>query len=112
MGNRMKAPVEGIKTCYLILNIRHHFDLLRISYIPSIFRNLVSSSKLNVARYSFNFGNGYFNLFKYRHLIGFGILCDRLYQLNPDNLYAKMLLTLQHNVGTKCNLVNEHSTYL
>ena len=29
-----------------------------------------------------------------------------------DNLYAEIVLTLHHNVGTKCSLVNERSVFL
>jgi len=29
-----------------------------------------------------------------------------------DNLYVETLITLHHNVGTKCSLVDERSTYL
>ena len=62
--------------------------------------------------YSFNFGNGCFSLFKHNYLIGTGTLCDNLYKLNLDNLFAETLLTLHHNVGTKRSLVNEQSAYL
>ena len=31
---------------------------------------------------------------------------------NADNLYGETLLNLDHNVGTKCGLVNECSAYL
>ena len=112
MGNRVKAPVEVIGTYRLILDTGHHLDLFETLYVPSISRNLLSMSKLDTLGFSFKFGNGCFSLFKHNHFIGSGILCDGLYKLNLDNLFAKTLLTLNHNVGTKCGLVNEHSTYL
>jgi len=62
--------------------------------------------------YSFNFGNGYFSLFKYNNLIGTNILCDGLYKLNLNGLYAEMILTLHHNVGTKRSLVNKRYAFL
>lgn len=49
---------------------------------------------------------------KQNHLISFAILCDGLYKLKLDNLFAKTLLTLHYNVGTKCGLLNERSTNL
>ena len=105
MGNRVKTPVEAVKTYRLKLDIRHHLDLLGTFYVPSLSRNLVSLSKLDVTRYSFNFGNGCFSLFKHNHLIGTDVLYDGLYKF--DGLYVETVLTLHHNVGTKHSLVNE-----
>jgi len=107
MGNRVKAPVKAVGTYRLKLNIRHHLDLLETLYVPSLSRNLVSLSKLDVIGYSFNFGNGCFSLFKQNHLIGTGVLCDGLYKLKLDGLYAETVLTLHHDVGTRHSLVNE-----
>jgi len=81
-------------------------------YVPSISRNLISLSKLDVAGYSFKFGNGCFSLYKSTCMIRSGTLSDGLYKLNLDNLYAETLMTLHHNVGTKRGLVNECSAYL
>jgi len=80
--------------------------------VPSLSRNLVSLSKLDVTKYSFKFGNGCFSLFKHNHLIGTDILCGGSYKLNLNGLYAKTILTLHHNVGTKHSLVNERSGFL
>ncbi|RDX68990.1 hypothetical protein CR513_51954, partial [Mucuna pruriens] len=55
MGNRVKASAKAVKTYHLILNIGHHLYLLETLYVPM---NLVSLSKLDVTRYSFNSGNG------------------------------------------------------
>ena len=74
MGNEVKAPVKTVETYCLKLNTGHRLDLLETPYVPSLSRNLVSLSKLDVTAYSFNFGNGCFNLFKHNHLIGTGIL--------------------------------------
>jgi len=63
MGNRVKAPVEVVETYRLRLDTGHHLNLLETLYVPSLSRNLVSLSKLNVTRYSFNFDNGCFCLF-------------------------------------------------
>ena len=112
MENRVKTPIEAIGIYRLILDIGHHLDLFETLYVPSISRNLLSMSKLDTLGFSFKFGNGCFSLFKHKHFIGSGILCDGLYKLNLDNLFAETLLTLHHNVGTKRGLVNEHSAYL
>ena len=108
----MKALVEGVKINCLIFDIRYHLNLLKTFYVLSILRNLVSLSKLGVARYFFNFGNRCFNLFKHKHLISSIILCDRLYKLNLDSLYTKILLTLHHNVSRNHNLANECLAHL
>ena len=69
-------------------------------YVPSIFRNLVSLSKLDVVGYYFKFGNGCFSLYKSICLIGSDTLYDDLYKFNLDNLYVETLMTSHHNVGT------------
>jgi len=91
MGNRTKASVEAIETYHLILDTRHHLDLLETFYVPILSTNLVSLSKLDVTGYSFNFGNRCFNLFKHNHLISIGILCDGLYKLNLNGLYVETI---------------------
>ena len=108
----MKAPVEAIEIYCLKLDAGHRLDLLDTLYVPSLSRNLVSLSKLDLTGYSFNFGNGCFNLFKHNHLIGIGILCDGLYKLKLDRWYAETVLTLHHNVGIKYSLVNERYAFL
>ena len=78
MGIRMKAPVETVGTYCLILDSRHHLDLFKTFYVPSIFKNLVSISKLDKAGYVFKFGSGCFSLYKNTCMISGGILCDGL----------------------------------
>jgi len=112
MGNKKKVSVEAIRTYRLNLNTGYHLDLIDTFYVPSIIRNLISLSKLDVVRYYFKFGNGCFSLFKHTCMIGSGTLYDGLYKLNLDNLYVETLMTLHHNVDTKRSLVDERSTYL
>jgi len=104
MGNIVKALVKTVETYCLKLDTEHHLDLLETLYVPSLSRNLVSLSKLDITGYSFNFGNGYFSLFKHNHLIGIGVLCD--------GMYIETILTLHHNADTKHSLVNERSAFL
>ena len=92
MGNRENVPVEAVRTYRLILDTGFYLDLMDTFYVPSISRNLVSLSKFDVAGYSFKFGNGCFSLYQRTYLIGSGALCDGLYRLNLDNLYAKTLI--------------------
>ena len=112
MGNRVKDLVEAVGTYRLKLDTRHNLYLLETLYVPSLSRNLVSLSKLDITKYSFNFGNECFSLFKHNHLIGASVLCYGLYKLKLDCLYAETILTLHRNVGTKHSLVNERSTFL
>ena len=42
----MKALMEAVKTYCLILDTRHHLDLLETLYVPNFSRNLISLSKL------------------------------------------------------------------
>jgi len=57
MGNKVKAPVEAVRTYHLKLDTRHHLDLHETLYVPILSRNLVSLFKLVVIGYSFNFSN-------------------------------------------------------
>ena len=45
-------------------------------------------------------------------MVSGGTLCDGLYKVNLDNLYAKTLLTLHHNVDTKRSIASDQSAYL
>jgi len=112
VGNIVKVPVEAVGIYRIILDTGFYLDLMDSFYVPSISRNLVSLSKLDVARYYFNFGNGCFSLYKRTCLIGSDTLYDGLYKLNLDNLYAETLMTSHHNVDTKCSLVNECVAFL
>ena len=51
-------------------------------------------------------------MFKHKHFIGSGVLCDGLYKLKLDNLFVETLLNLHHNVGTKRGSIDESSSYL
>jgi len=112
MGNRVKASIEAIRTYRLILDSGHDLDIFQTLYVPSISRNLISLSKPDTIGYSFKFGNRCCSLFKHNHFIGSGVLCEGLYKLKLDNIFAETLLTLHHNIGTKHSLMNESSAYL
>ena len=112
MGNGVKALVKVVETYCLKLNIEHHLDLLESLYVLSLSRNLVSLSKLDITKYSFNFGNECFSLFKHNYLIGTSVFCDNLYNLKLDDLYVETVLTLHYNIDTKHNLVNQRFVFL
>jgi len=112
MGNREKVPMEVVGTNRLILETGFYLDLMNTFYVPSISRNLVSLSKLDVVGYSFKFGNGCFSLYQCTYLIGSGTLYEGLYRLNLDNLYAETLMISHLNVDIKRSLVNECSAFL
>ena len=112
VGNGVKVPVVATGTYCLFLDIDCYLDLFQTLYVPSISRNLVSMSKLGLEAYSFSFRNKRFSLFKNSSFVGYGSLCDGLYKLNLNCHFAKSLLTLHHNVETKCDLINENSACL
>ncbi|GJY96403.1 hypothetical protein Tco_0513313 [Tanacetum coccineum] len=112
MRNRMKAPIKGVGTYRLKLDTRFHLDLMNTLYVPSISRNLISISRLDVSGYTFSGGNGRFNLYKDKSFIGYGILIDNLYKLKLDDVFSESLFTVEHNVGMKRSMVNESSAFL
>nr|XP_009796132.1 PREDICTED: uncharacterized protein LOC104242748 [Nicotiana sylvestris] len=112
MGNRMKAPIEGIGTYRLIMETGRHLDLLQTHYVPSVSRNLISLSRLDVSGFDLKFGNGCFNLYKNAIFYGSGFLSDGLYKLKLDIGIFESLLTIQHNVGIKRSSLDESSAYL
>ena len=81
-------------------------------YAASVSGNLVSLSKLDVFKFTFKFGHGCFSLFKNNSIIGFETLVDGLYKLKLDVEFSESLLTIYHNIGTKCNMLNENFAYL
>ncbi|XP_075092034.1 uncharacterized protein LOC142172152 [Nicotiana tabacum] len=112
MGNRMKAPIEGIGTYRLITETGRHLDLLQTLYVPSVSRNLISLSRLDVSGFDLQFGNGCFNLYKNANFYGSGFLSDDLYKLKVDIGFSESLLPVQYNVGIKCSSLDESSAYL
>lgn len=112
MGNRMKAPIEGIGTYRLVLDTGYHLDLPQTLYVPSITRNLVSLPKLDVLGFVIRFGDRCFSLFKNNVIVGSGILIDGLYKLKLDNVFAESLLVTHSNVGIKRSMLKENSAFL
>ena len=113
MGNRMKAPIEGMGTYRLVLDTICHLDRLQTLYVPSLSRNLVYVSKLDVIGFTFKIGNGCFNLFnKNDSLIGSKIHMDGLYKLKLDVNFSTSLMCVHLNIGINRSMKNENSTYL
>ena len=98
VGNGVKVPVVATGTFHLFLDIDCYLDLFQTLYVPSISRNLVSMSKLDLEGYSFSFLNKRFILFKNSSFVGSESLCDGLYKLNLNSHFVESLLTLHHNV--------------
>ena len=109
----MKAPIEGMGTYRLVLDTECHLDLLQTLYVPSLSRNLVYVSKLDVIGFTFKIEKGYFNLFnKNDSLIGSRIHMDGLYKLKLDVNFFASLMCVHHNIGIKRSIANENSAYL
>jgi len=71
MGNKEKLPAEAVGTYHLILDTGYHLYLMDNFYVPSSTRNLIFMSKLDVAGYSFKFGNCCFSLLLWLDLVHF-----------------------------------------
>ena len=108
----MKALIEGIGTYCLILDSGYQLDLSESIYVPSIGRNLISVSKLDVCDFNGKFGSNSFSLFKNSRFIGFEFLIYGLYKLKLDNIFVESLLTLNNSIGLKRSMINENFTYL
>jgi hypothetical protein len=91
VGNGVKVPVVATGTFRLFLDIDCYLDLFQTLYVPSVSRNLVSISKLDLEGYSFSFRNRRFSLFKNSSFVGSGSLCDGLYKLNLNSHFAESL---------------------
>jgi len=48
MGNKDKVSMEAVRTYRLILDTGYHLDLMDTFYVPSIIRNLISLSKIDI----------------------------------------------------------------
>lgn len=112
MGNRLKAEVVAVGTYRLLLETGHQMDLMDTFYVPSISRNLVSLSRLDVAGYSVLFGCAKLSLMFNSVMVGSGILCDGLYKISLNHEFAQSLIALHSNVGLKRGLINEKSSIL
>ena len=112
MGNRAKVPVKAVGTFRLVLDSGFNLDLFHTLYVPSVSRNLISLSRLDVDGYTFSIGNKCFSLFKNLSIVGSGTLCDGLYKLKLNNHFAETLMILHPKVGTKRSLMTEMSSFL
>ena len=112
MKNCMKAPIEGIGTYLLILDSGYQLDLSESIYVPSIGRNLISVSKLDVCGFNGEFGSNSFSLFNNSRFNDSNFLIDGLYKLKLDNIFVESLLTMNNIIGLKRSMMNKNSTYL
>ena len=108
----MKVSIEGIGTYHLILDNGHHLDLIDTFYVPSVSRNPVSLSKLDVFGFTFKFGHGFFSLCKNNFIIGSVIFIDGLYKLKLDDNFVESLLNVFHHVGIKRSMLYDNLSYL
>lgn len=87
-------------------------DLFDTLYVLTISRNLISMSKLAYDGYALYFKHKGFRLLRKDSFVGSGVLSEGLYRFNLNKSFAKTLLTLHHDVGTKRSRVNENSSFL
>lgn len=81
IGNILKAKVKVIGTYSQHLETNYQMDLMDIFYIPSISRNLVSLTKLDVAGHCYSSDCGKINLYFNLVFISSDILCDGVLKL-------------------------------
>ncbi|KAK3021292.1 hypothetical protein RJ639_047283 [Escallonia herrerae] len=94
VGNGEKAQVEAVGTLRLVLESGFNLDLVDTVYVPSMTRNLISVSRLDVYGYSFKFENKGFSLFLYSRVIGSGLLEGNLYKLLLNASFTESLKTM------------------
>jgi hypothetical protein len=63
VANGLKTEVEAVETLRLILKSGFILDLYDVVYIPSMIRNLISISRLDVCCFMFQFGNNELRLY-------------------------------------------------
>ena len=112
LGNGTQVPVVGVGTLRLSLESGHCLDLFDTFYVPTISRNLISMSRLDYDGYALYFKHKGFRLLRNDSFVGSGVLSEGLYRFNLNKDFAKTLLTLHHDVGTKRSRVNENSSFL
>ena len=112
MGNRLKAEVIAVGTYRLHLETGYQMDLMNTFYVPSISRNLVSLTKLDVAGYCYYGGCGRLNLYLNSISVGSCILYDGLYKIILNHEFAQSLMALHSNIGLKRGLINDNSSIL
>ena len=108
----MKSKIISVWIYRLITDIRFQLDLHNVFYIPSVCRNLISSSNFDLESFSFIFINLNFKLIKKFILIDTETLYNGLYKINLVSSFAQSLLILNVNIGMKHNIVNESSLTL
>ena len=93
--SKMSSRVEAIGPCSLGLSNGFILELENTFYVPSFFRNLISSSRLVPLGFSFNFTDSGFKISNKSKVIGYGALSDGLFhiQLHNDVTYNSMHVT-------------------
>ena len=88
LGNGIELKVEAVGTMRLVLETQLFLDLENTVYVPTMSRNLISISRLDVLGYAFEFRNNKLSLFMDSKLIGYGTLIDGLNKLDLDSTFS------------------------
>ena len=108
----MKARIEGIRTCRLILDTGCHLDLEKCLYVHECARNLVYVGRMDNVGFNLKIGNNVFSLYKHKYYYGSCALIDCLYCFNLDVNFAKSLFHVEHSIGNKRSVHNERFDFL
>jgi len=92
MGNRFKVEVIDVATYRRLLETGYEINLEDTLYLPSIYRNLISLSRLDVAEYSALFSCGKLNLLFNSITVDSVTLYDDLYKVSLNHEFAQFLI--------------------
>ena len=109
-GNEMHSHVEAIGIYNLILGSSFVLVMKKTFYVPSVFRNLVSVSRLVPFDFSFNISNKFCNVYYKYELVGNGTLSDGLFRLNLQNNTS--YTSMHVHAGIKRCVINKNSSIL
>lgn len=89
-----------------------HLELLRTPYVPSVFRNLISVSKLNMSEFNVKCGHDFFSLYKNTALLVQVYLVTVYIHGNLIMFLLNSYLLSHHNIELKLSMPNGNSAYL
>lgn len=91
MGNGMGAKANAIGAFKIRLSATVELNLVNIPFVLTIRRNLISISKNDRCSYTYNFGNGYFSLYRRSFTYDTGFRVDGLHKLNLNFSFTQSL---------------------
>ena len=91
LGNGDRLQVAQIGAISLVLSSGHVLNLKDIVCVPFMRKNLILIITLDHDRYFCNFRSGKLYLLQDSCIVGFGLLCDKLYKIDLDPNYTNLI---------------------